>query len=129
MRLPGLASAVPVAAGVVALLAGMLQLSAWKAHQLDCCRKPPAASRTIPAEAASAFRYGLRLGLHCSYCCAPLTALLLVAGVMDLRVMAVVTAAVTAERLAQAGERVARATGVLIVAAGSFAIVRAVGLG
>jgi predicted metal-binding membrane protein len=43
--------------------------------------------------------HGLRLDLHCSYCCAGLTAILLVIGVMDLRVMAVVTAAITVERL------------------------------
>ena len=33
--------------------------------------------------------------LHCSYCCAGLTAILLVIGVMDLRAMAVVTATIT----------------------------------
>jgi predicted metal-binding membrane protein len=44
-------------------------------------------------------RHGLCLGLHCSYCCAGLTAILLVIGVMDLRAMAVVTAAITVERV------------------------------
>ena len=43
--------------------------------------------------------------------------------------MAIVTAAITIERLAAAGERVARATGVVVVGAGLFLIVRAVGLG
>jgi len=38
-------------------------------------------------------------------------AILLVIGVIDLRAMAVVAAAITVERLAPAGERVARATG------------------
>ncbi len=56
-------------------------------------------------------------------------AILLVTGVMDLRAMAVVTAAITVERLAPAGERVARAVGVLVVGAGYFLIARAVGLG
>ena len=51
-------------------------------------------------------------------------AILLVIGVMDLRVMAVVTAAITVERLAPSGERVARAIGVVVVAAGLFLIVR-----
>jgi hypothetical protein len=40
-------------------------------------------------------QHGLRLGLHCGACCAGLTAILLVIGVVDLRVMAVVTAAIT----------------------------------
>jgi predicted metal-binding membrane protein len=56
-------------------------------------------------------------------------AILLVVGVMDLRAMAVVAAAITIERLAPAGERVARATGAVTVGAGVFLIVRAAGLG
>ena len=49
---------------------------------------------------------------------AALSVLLLVLGVMDLRVMAVVTVAITAERIAPAGQRVARAIGVVVVATG-----------
>jgi hypothetical protein len=41
---------------------------------------------------------------------------------MDLRAMAVVTAAITVERLAPAGERVARVLGVVVVGAGLFLI-------
>jgi len=52
----------------------------------------------------------------------------LVVGVMNLRAMAVVAAAITVERLAPGGERVARATGAIVVGAGLFLIVRAVGL-
>ena len=59
-----------------------------------------------------------------AYSCAGLTAVVLVLGVMDLRVMAVVTAAITAERLAPAGVRVARAIGVVVIGAGLFLIVR-----
>ena len=51
-------------------------------------------------------------------------AILLVVGVMDLRAMAVVTAAITAERLAPAGDRVARAIGVVVIGAGLFLIAR-----
>jgi predicted metal-binding membrane protein len=56
-------------------------------------------------------------------------AILLVIGVMDLRAMAVVAAAITIERLAPAGERVARVTGAFVVGAGLFLIARAAGLG
>jgi predicted metal-binding membrane protein len=56
-------------------------------------------------------------------------AILLVIGVMDLGAMALVGAAIMVERLAPAGERVARATGAVVVAAGLFLIVRAAGLG
>jgi predicted metal-binding membrane protein len=56
-------------------------------------------------------------------------AILLVTGVMDLRMMAVVAAAITVERLAPAGERIAQAIGVVVVGAGLFLIARATGLG
>jgi hypothetical protein len=48
---------------------------------------------------------------------------------MDLRAMAVVTAAITVERLAPAGERAARAIGVVFLGAGLFLIARTAGLG
>ena len=125
MRQPALARAVPIAAGVVVLIAGGLQFTAWKAHHLACCR--PAPCGTLAGDAGTAWRHGLRLGLHCSQCCAGLIAMLLVLGVMDLRAMAVAGAAITVERLAPAGERVARATGVVVFAAGLILIVRAAG--
>jgi predicted metal-binding membrane protein len=56
-------------------------------------------------------------------------AILLVIGFMDLRAMAVVAAATTSERLAPAGDRVARAVGAVCVGAGLFLIARAAGLG
>lgn len=125
MQRPTLARAVPFAIGVVVLVAGALQYTAWKAHHLACCRATPGRDRTLPAEAGAAWRRGLRLGLHCSYCSSGLTAILLAFGFMDLRVMAVVTAAITVERLAPDGERVARAIGAVVVGAGMFLIARA----
>src|SRR3984885_11875378 len=75
-----LARAAPVAVGVVVLIAGALQFSPWKARQLACCRAAPDPRRRVPADAATAWRDGLRLGVHCSYCCAGPTAILLVVG-------------------------------------------------
>jgi predicted metal-binding membrane protein len=124
-----LARAVPIAVGIVVLMAGSLQLTAWKARHLACCREAPGRGRTLPADAGTAWRHGLRLGLDCSTCCVGLTAILLVIGVMDLRAMAVVAVGITVERVAPAGERVARATGAVVVGAGLFLIARAVGLG
>jgi predicted metal-binding membrane protein len=129
MQQPALARAVPIAVGMVVLIAGALQFTAWKAHHLACCREAPGRSRTLPADAGTAWRHGLRLGLHCSYSSAGLTAILLVIGVMDLRAMAVVSAAITVERLAPAGERVARAIGAVVVGTALFLIGRASGLG
>jgi predicted metal-binding membrane protein len=129
MQVPAMAGAVPIAVGVVVAIAGALQFTAWKAYHLACCRQAPRRCHTLPADAAIAWRYGLRLGLHCSYCCAGLTAILLVIGVMDLWAMAVVMVAITLERLAPAGERVARAVGVVVIGAGLLLIARAAGLG
>jgi predicted metal-binding membrane protein len=129
MQQPALARAVPIAIGVVVLIAGCHQLTAWKARHLACCREAPGRDPALLADAGTAWRHGLRLGLHCSRCCAGPMAILLVAGVMDLRAMAVVTAAMTVERLAPGGERIARAIGTVAVGAGLFLIARAAGLG
>ena len=77
MQLPALARAVPIAVGVVVPIAGALQFTAWKAHHLACCREAPGRGRTLAADAGTAWRRGLRLGLHCSHCCAGLMAILL----------------------------------------------------
>ena len=129
MQQPTLARAVPAAVGVVVLIAGALQFTAWKARQLACCRAAPERGSNLPADAGNAWRHGLRLGLRCACCCAGLTTILLVIGVMDLRAMAVVAVAVTVERLASAGELVARGIGAFIVGAGLLLIARAAGLG
>ncbi len=41
MQQPALARAVPIAAGAVVLIAGVLQFTAWKARHLACCRDAP----------------------------------------------------------------------------------------
>jgi predicted metal-binding membrane protein len=124
MQVPALARAVPIAAGVIVLMCGALQLTAWKAQRLACCRAAPGRRGSLPADSGTAWRHGLRLGLQCTCCCGSLMAILLVVGVMDLRAMAVVTAAITAERLAPAGDRVARAIGVVVIGAGLLLITR-----
>jgi predicted metal-binding membrane protein len=126
---PELARALPLAGGLVVLTAGVLQFTSWKAHHLACCsgRHRPGSHRdgcVSPADPSSALRHGLRLGVHCCQCCAGLTAILLVSGIMDVPAMLAVTAAITLERLAPAGKRVARAIGVLAAGVGMFLIVR-----
>jgi predicted metal-binding membrane protein len=129
MQQPALARVVPIAVGVVVLIAGALQFTSWKARHLACCLELPGRGFTLPADAGTAWRHGLRLGLHCTQCCFGLMVIFLVIGVMDLRAMAVVSAAITVERLAPGGERVARAVGAIVVGAGLFLIARAAGLG
>jgi predicted metal-binding membrane protein len=128
MAMPALARAVPVAIGFVVVLAGVLQFTAWKARHLACCRGASGRGCVISADFHTAWKYGVRLGIHCTYCCAGLTAVLLVVGVMDLRAMAVVGGAITLERLAPAGYRVAKVVGVVVVGAGLYLIARDVGV-
>jgi predicted metal-binding membrane protein len=125
MHQPALARTAPIAAGVVILFAGAMQFTSFKAHHLGCCRVAPRRGCTLPADAGTAWRHGLGLGLHCSYCCAGFTAVLLAAGVMNLRAMALVTALITVERLTPGGKRVAQAVGAVLVGVGLFLTARA----
>ena len=95
----------PAAAkGLVIAAAGILQFTAWKQRHLLHCRRVA--------------RSGLRLGLHCVCSCAGPTAVMLVMGMMDPWVMAAVTGAISAERLAPSGRRIAQATGAIAVILG-----------
>jgi predicted metal-binding membrane protein len=97
----------------------------WKARHLACCRKIPTRYRALSPSAYSPWGLGLHLGVHCTLCCAGLTAILLVSGVMSLRTMAIVGAAITLERLAPANKRAAHAIGAVVSAAGLSLIMRA----
>jgi predicted metal-binding membrane protein len=138
MQEPELARAVPIMAGVVVLGAGVLQFTPWKARHLAICRKLPCSfeasrgrktlghRRVLPANPVGAWQCGLRLGFHCCLASAGSTAILLVIGMMDLRTMAAVTAAITAERLAPASQRVVWTIGAVAVGAGLFLIISSV---
>jgi predicted metal-binding membrane protein len=125
MEHPGLARAVPLAAGVAVLLAGLLQFTPWKARHLACCRESPAPGHPVASTAGAAWRHGLFLGLQCCACCMGLMTVLLVAGVMDLRVMALVAIAIAVERMAPSGRRAAQLVGVIVAGAGFVFITRA----
>ncbi|MEO7039887.1 MAG: DUF2182 domain-containing protein [Gemmatimonadaceae bacterium] len=101
VQLPALRRAAPIAIGCLVILVGLHQLSAWKTHHLACCRAG-LVTRGSTASASGALLHGVRLGIHCVCDCGPVMALLLVFGASDLRAMALVTAAITAERLAPA---------------------------
>ena len=125
---PGVVRVAPIAAGAVVLVAGSVQLTAWKARRLARCRAVPPA-RVARTTVASAWTHGLRLGRDCGLSCAGAMASVFVLGLMDMRAMAIATVAITAERLAPAGERVARAIGLGAIVAGAVLVARAVGLG
>ena len=123
-----LARAVPLGTGLLVVLAGWVQLTEWKGRLLARCQDEPACRPARTGAAREGWLHGLRLGVLCSLCCSGLMVILIVIGVMDLRIMAVVAAAITLERLAPRPYLVGRATGVVAIAAGAFAIARALGM-
>ena len=129
MRCLALARSVPIATGGVLLLAGCVQLTAWKARQLGRCRNAPPCAPSPSSKVRSAWLHGLRWGVHCSMCCSGFMVILLVMGVMSLGAMATVTAAITVERFASRPERAARFTGVVVIAAGVLVIAGALRCG
>ena len=111
------ARSVPALTGIAVVSLGVFQMTEWKLGQLEHCRSQ-APCGTGAAGERNAWRHGVHLGLCCLRCNANLMTVQLVAGVMDLRLMALLTLAVSAERLAPAPRAVARAVGVVIVAVG-----------
>ncbi|HSC32145.1 MAG TPA: DUF2182 domain-containing protein [Gemmatimonadaceae bacterium] len=110
--------------GVVVLLAGAFQFTSWKTRHLAAARHAPVLGGQ-PTSAAASWRHGVRLGLHCCRSCANLTTVLAVIGLMDVRAMAALTAAVTVERLVPSGRGGARAVGTAVVVAGVVLIAHA----
>src|SRR5215831_1322298 len=125
MRSEGLSRLVPLATGAVLMIAGCVQLSGWKARQLALCRDSPECVAAPAAGARSGWAHGLHLGVHCGLCCSGYMMILLVTGVMNLGMMALVAAAITIERLVPYPQRIARTAGLIVIAAGAIAIVRA----
>lgn len=117
----------PLTAGLVLLVAGAVQCSRWKARQLVRCREcaePRRASNTVTATAW----HGMRLGIDCFSSCAAPMAILFVTGLMDQRMMLAITTAITAERVAPAGRRIARLTGAVAMASGAILCVGSLAL-
>ena len=114
MRAQGFARVVPAATAAALFLAGLVQITPWKARHLGCCR-------AVAMPTRGAWNDGIRLGVHCVLCCSGLILVLLVLGVMNLAVMLFVSAAITIERLAPRPEVVARAIGIAVLVAGAIA--------
>lgn len=117
----------PWATGTVVLIGGVLQRSQWKAERLLRCRDACVTHVALSRNVMTAWRVGCRLGLDCGLACAAPMAILFVAGLMDTRVMLVIAAAITAERVAPDGTRIARMTGAVALLAGFVMCLRAIG--
>jgi predicted metal-binding membrane protein len=122
MHWPTLARSVPLITGAVLLFGGALQLTAWKARQLCRCRDEANCVSILSPDARTAWRHGLRLGMHCLLCCLGLMMALLATGVMNLSAMALITIAITVERLAPSPTLVVRAAAVVMIVAGVLVI-------
>jgi predicted metal-binding membrane protein len=118
MRWPEVARAMPIAIGAAIALAGVLQLSRWKASALSDCRNPACCALGHRPGPREAWRDGLRFGAHCLRCCGPAMLVLLATGVMNVVAMAAVTVAITLERLLPRPRLVRRALGVGAIAGG-----------
>jgi predicted metal-binding membrane protein len=125
MRSEMLSKVTPLLGGLVAMIAGTLQFTSWKTRALVCCRLEEDCCGSQWLMPRDGLRAGARLGLKCAYCCAGLTAFLLVTGVMDLVVMALVAIAITAERLTNA-VNVARMVGAGMLICGIVLVGRAI---
>lgn len=118
---------IPVAAGAALVVAGVYQLTPWKAACLTHCRNP----LTLVSQHAhdrgwrGAARLGVHHGVYCTGCCWALMLMQLVLGVMNLAAMVVVAVFIALEKLAPRGELLARGIGVLSIAAGLFVVFRA----
>jgi predicted metal-binding membrane protein len=129
MHWSSFARSVPVLAGFVFLLAGCIQLTAWKARQLRRCRLAPVRVGALPERAHNAWQHGVRFGVRCALCCFGFMIILLVAGAMNLAAMAILGAAITIERIAPRPAIAARAAGAVAILFGVIVIARGMGVG
>lgn len=119
IQAPALAHSLPSGGGVALIAAGAFQLSSARQRLLAACGKAPGKA-VLAAAKAAVWAQGLRLGFRCcASCIAPMTALI-VGGIMDLRLMALVTAAISAERLLPRSGPVGQAFGAGSIAAGAL---------
>jgi predicted metal-binding membrane protein len=125
-RSPELARAVPLAIAVALLLIGALQFTAWKARRLARCRDFRGCGSAARIGAAGALRAGLQMGLDCIGCCGSLMSIVLLVGIMDLRAMAVVSAAIALERVAPNARLAAQAIGLASLSVGTLRLAQAV---
>jgi len=125
MQQPAAARVVPAAGALLVLIVGATQFGAAKARHLACCRDVPIDGPAPHQRLQPAWRAGLRHGLRCARACAGPTAVLFALGVMDPVVMALVSAAITLERLVPSG---ARAIGLACALGGLVLLGRAAGL-
>jgi predicted metal-binding membrane protein len=111
------------------VLAGGYQFSTIKEGCLSKCRAPLMFfMQHWKPGVTGAFRMGWTLGLICLGCCWALMLLGFVGGVMNLAWMGLATVLMAVEKLPEIGRFVTRPLGVLLLAAGAFFALKALGI-
>jgi predicted metal-binding membrane protein len=122
LRWPTVSPVIPIARGVVLVAAGWVQLTLWKARHLECYRE----GCLGVAHPGASWRRGIALGGHCALCCLPFMAVLMVVGMMNLAVIALLALAITIERVVRAPALPVRFAGLIMLSAGVLQLARAV---
>jgi predicted metal-binding membrane protein len=120
---PMMEAATPAVGATLLLVAGVYQLTPIKQACLRTCQSPLGFLMSHwRAGAAGALRMGIEHGAYCVGCCWALMLLLFAGGVMNLAVIAALTAFVAFEKLAPFGMHSARISGVFLIGAGLWMI-------
>jgi predicted metal-binding membrane protein len=104
-------------------LAGLYQWTPWKQACLSACQSPLAfLMRRWRSGGWGAFRMGVEHGTYCVGCCWALMLLLFAGGVMNLTVIAALTAFVAFEKLAPPGVQSTRLSGALLIGVAAWTV-------
>ncbi len=105
--------------GAVLIVAGLYQFHPLKQSCLARCRSPLDFLMTSWRDGhAGAVRMGLSYGLVCTGCCWALMLVLFVLGIMNLLVVAALSAVIVLEKMSQSGRQLSRVTGAALIAGG-----------
>jgi predicted metal-binding membrane protein len=115
----------PRMGALLLVVAGIYQLTPLKRVCLQACQSPFGfLMHHWRAGTSGAFRMGMHQGVYCLGCCWALMLLLFVGGVMNLTVIAALTAFVAFEKLSPFGVPTARVSGLLLVGLGGAILAR-----
>ena len=120
---PMLEASTPSVSGGLLIVAGVYQLTPFKAACLRACRSPLAlVMRGWREGKGGAFRMGLEHGAYCLGCCWALMLLLFAGGVMNLRVIAALTTLVLLEKAVPLGGLGGKIGGGLMILVGVWTL-------
>ncbi|WP_321839861.1 DUF2182 domain-containing protein [Paraburkholderia bannensis] len=125
IRVPSIARAAPLLAGLVVMASGVLQCTSWKVRRLQSCHPAGNCHVAPPDHALQALRTGMRFAVQCASCCGNWMAILLATGVMNREATLIVSAAIAIERIAASRGPLApvpRITGAASIVAGFMLI-------